>query len=202
MPSQHARFRDLDALRGIAAIGVATYHFAMLLDQHGRLHGWEATVARALGDHRLDLGKSAVFLFFLISGFVIPASIEPGLRGLERFALGRFFRLYPLYWAAIAAKLFIDAATGARADPLATVAANLTMVQAYLGYPDIMHVFWTLQVELTFYVLCALLCSIGPRGLTGGMAMAASLVFAALGLGGALVALATHHRLPLTNSAT
>ena len=57
----------------------------------------------------LDLfnaGRFGVALFFLISGFVIPFSFkEP--RPLLRFALSRFFRLYPAYWLSLMLALLI-----------------------------------------------------------------------------------------------
>src|SRR5262245_53819945 len=50
----------------------------------------------------LELGRSGVVFFLLISGFIIPPSLEQsGSPG--RFWLRRFFRLFPAYWLSIAA---------------------------------------------------------------------------------------------------
>src|ERR1051325_4796376 len=46
-----------------------------------------------------DFGKYGVFLFFLISGYVVPASLAR--RGdLRGFWIGRVFRLYPAWLVA------------------------------------------------------------------------------------------------------
>ena len=47
----------------------------------------------------IDLGKYGVLLFFLVSGYVIPMSLERH-GSLRRFWIGRLFRIYPAYLAA------------------------------------------------------------------------------------------------------
>ena len=77
------RFRSLDAMRGVAAIGVALMHWAKIGDHH-----W------------LPSAYLAVDLFFGLSGFVIAHAydhrIAAGL-GTPRFMAIRVIRLYPLY---------------------------------------------------------------------------------------------------------
>jgi peptidoglycan/LPS O-acetylase OafA/YrhL len=74
----HSRFVTLDALRGVAAIGVMLFHNCVGIVKHGYL---------------------AVDLFFALSGFIIAFSYEAKLRsGLEKsaFALARAVRFWPM----------------------------------------------------------------------------------------------------------
>src|SRR5437868_2051289 len=67
-------------------------------------HGVSVSVPGFLAWSRanLDPGRVGVVLFLLISGFIIPASLEKG-GNLGRFWLRRFFRLFPAYWVSVAA---------------------------------------------------------------------------------------------------
>lgn len=140
MQGQHSRLLYLDAIRGIAALSVVFSHFAERTPLHNL----------ALFNY-FTPGQFGVVIFFILSGYVIPFSFK---RGLMDFAISRFFRLYPAYWVSVALAVtcsvaFLDIKPG-----LSTVAANLTMVQKLLGFPDLFGVYWTLLVELAFYFLC------------------------------------------------
>src|SRR5882757_3316593 len=77
-------FHTLDALRGIAAIGVVTFHMKQLF----------APIA-ASG------GYLAVDLFFMMSGVVLSHAYEGRFRagmGTFDFMRTRLIRLYPLYF--------------------------------------------------------------------------------------------------------
>ena len=103
----------------------------------------------------LDFGRIGVVCFFLISGFVIPYSFSAGDGALKKFVIRRFFRLYPVYWisvilAATATYLF----WGTVFEPGALL-ANFTMLQKFFDEPHIQGLYWTLQAEVIFYVICA-----------------------------------------------
>src|SRR5580700_9601293 len=50
----------------------------------------------------LELGNIGVFLFFVVSGFVICEACDIFYRGrLANFLLNRALKIYPAYWAAI-----------------------------------------------------------------------------------------------------
>ncbi|MBM7129497.1 acyltransferase family protein [Dyella mobilis] len=126
----------MDALRGAAAILVLIRHYFKI---------------SALGPVAtyIDPGTMGVVAFFCISGYVIPWSVLRKPTTVGQFALSRAFRLYPAYW--------ISLAFAALVFPLAThqLLANITMAQRFIGVPDAVGVYWTLQVELIFYVLIA-----------------------------------------------
>ncbi|MGG2576042.1 acyltransferase family protein [Pseudomonas aeruginosa] len=150
-----ARFSHIDSMRGVAALLVVWMHTS------------EEFVKRATASFQddlfniaslLDFGRLGVVLFFAISGFVIPASLN-GDRGTacRQFVIKRFFRLFPLYWLSIPIGLWACWAIWGKEASLATILWNLTMVQEAAGYRSIIGLYWTLQTELVFYGLCVLL---------------------------------------------
>jgi len=154
--AKQSRMEWIDALRGLAAVAVAVMHL------YERLRGYypsesfyqKRTTAGFLIYDFINLGKVGVVVFFLISGFVIPYSLYN--KDLKQFAVSRFFRLYPAYWFSIA--LFV-AITGV--PPLLQLLANITMLQKFVGVADLIGVYWTLQIELIFYFICAILFRAG-----------------------------------------
>jgi peptidoglycan/LPS O-acetylase OafA/YrhL len=67
--------------------------------------------------------------------------------------------------------------------PAGTLGANLTMAAGFFGRPHLQGMYWTLQMELVFYALCALLFRFGllRRGaFLRGLSLALLLLFLAL----------------------
>jgi peptidoglycan/LPS O-acetylase OafA/YrhL len=137
------RLSFVDALRGLAALVVVADHI-----------GYESSSSfRYLDDHVLDTGQLAVIVFFLCSGFVIPATAESG--ALSAFWIKRFFRLYPLFWLSVASAGVL-AWTGVQKNGdlnAGNWVANLTIVPGAFGSPSALPVYWTLAYEVVFYVL-------------------------------------------------
>jgi peptidoglycan/LPS O-acetylase OafA/YrhL len=141
----------LDCVRGVAASIVVVEHFF-------GLHGQRAVGAGAgPGSYSrwsveyLSLGRIGVVAFFLVSGYVIPLSLE---RQTQRtFWVRRFFRLYPVYWVALAAYLIFawDNASDAGSVTVLGVLAGLLMIQGAIGVTSILPPGWTLGIELVFY---------------------------------------------------
>jgi peptidoglycan/LPS O-acetylase OafA/YrhL len=147
-PASGKRMHFLDALRGIAALAVVVFHF--YADASTFAHRW-------LID-RQNFGAFGVYTFFLVSGFIIPLSLLRHAT-LWQFWKSRILRLFPPYWFTILL-LFLLAAVGLgdralfHLSPL-TYIANFTMTAFLLHQPYFLGVFWTLSVELVFYVLCS-----------------------------------------------
>jgi peptidoglycan/LPS O-acetylase OafA/YrhL len=114
----------------------------------------------------VNIGRFGVVAFFLVSGFIIPFSLERGGR-VRRFVIGRFFRLYPLYWVSLGAILVIyqfqhDALTpDFQTHTVLNAVVNFAMVQELVGVPHAIGLYYTLTVELLFYALCAVLFAAG-----------------------------------------
>ena len=148
--TQH-RLAWLDALRGWAALIVVGFHLSPLVLGTGR----HLAVMRFI-----DLGKYGVLLFFLVSGYVIPMSLERH-GSLRRFWIGRLCRIYPAYLVTIAL-VAVLAATGLlswqaslRTETVTGVLAHATMTPDLLGLRGAVRVFWTLAYEMTFYLVVA-----------------------------------------------
>ncbi|HEY0014354.1 MAG TPA: acyltransferase [Allosphingosinicella sp.] len=145
-----ARIADLDALRGLAALAVVLYHYTTRYDE---LYSHDGTLLLSV-----PWGHYGVQLFFGISGFVIFMTLGR-TRNLVDFAVSRASRLYPAYWTAMAATtaaMLIAGMDSLLVSP-AVFAADLTMLQGFVGLPAVDGVYWTLGVELAFYVAMAAL---------------------------------------------
>jgi peptidoglycan/LPS O-acetylase OafA/YrhL len=162
MPRESARLEELDAFRGIAAIWVVLYHF---LARYLALYADPADlddVALAFDDLFATVGGLLpVFLFFMISGFVINWTLESAPSWRD-FAVLRATRLYPAYWTAVLLTLVAILAVplpNSAISPLQAV-ASLTMLQDFLGIDSLDGSWWSLAVELLFYgwMMAALVC--------------------------------------------
>ncbi len=102
-------------------------------------------------------GGTGVDLFFLISGFVIFLTIEK-TTSYKDFLLSRFSRLYPAYWACVTiTALAIVTWTLLIKAPLTfprfkDYLINLTMIHGFFGVKSIDGSYWTLGIELLFYL--------------------------------------------------
>ncbi|MER5637097.1 acyltransferase [Kitasatospora sp. NPDC002227] len=177
--SAAARMGWLDAIRGVAALLVAVHHFGLIQLIPG---------GKEFGDH-FDLGIYAVMVFFLVSGYIIPASLER--RGDVRgFWVGRLFRIYPLLLVVVTAALIIlprkwSAVPAVDLDaPVRSTVANLTLLQDLLHVPNGLGVLWTLSYEMVFYFFVSALFVAGwhkrSSELSVGFAAAALLLGAAV----------------------
>jgi len=131
------RFLELDAVRGLAALGVLIYHFT--LNEKVR----EAGLI-------FSYGVTGVDIFFMISGFVIFLTIKK-TKKWEDFAISRFSRLYPTFWTCVTLTGIFVLLYEPSTFTLAQFAANLTMFPGYFGIEDLDGSYWTLLVELIFY---------------------------------------------------
>ncbi|MGX6603762.1 acyltransferase family protein [Micromonosporaceae bacterium Da 78-11] len=173
------RMAWLDALRGVAAVVVAWYHLSPSVI--GARH-------HAAAHHYIDLGKYGVLLFFLVSGYVIPMSLERH-GSPRRFWAGRLFRIYPAYLFAVAVILVLSALDvmdlpgSAPAETATTVLGHATMMQDFLGVRGLVWPFWTLTFEMTFYLLVAGLFVLGLHRLSAWWAAGLALTAALAGAG-------------------
>ena len=149
-----ARITDLDALRGLAALAVVLFHYTSRYNQF-----FPQAPAPPFS---MPWGHYGVQLFFGISGFVIFMTLDR-TRHLADFALSRFSRLYPAYWAAMILTALVVHAAGQSnlRQGAGTFLVNLSMLQNFLGVPSVDGVYWTLSVELAFYGLMAALWALG-----------------------------------------
>ena len=141
-------------MRAIAALMVIALHASEKFHALFPAMPMEGVIKETVA--RFDFGRAGVVLFFAISGFVIPSSLRPG-DAISKFPTRRFFRLYPAYWLSIVTGIVAVYWLWGEAPPLKTILLNLTMLQRFLGGEDVLGLYWTLQIELMFYAICALL---------------------------------------------
>jgi peptidoglycan/LPS O-acetylase OafA/YrhL len=154
------RFVFVDALRGLAALGVACYH----IHRYGPLHEPASQLIPLPLATLFEHGWMGVQVFFVISGFVIAYSvhgvrISPGFLG--NFALRRSIRLDPPYWATIVFVLGLYAVArslGVGEDLIdpphwRQLLSHAFYLQDILGYGNVSVGFWSLCIEVQFYLL-------------------------------------------------
>lgn len=167
------RLQSIDALRGIAALGVVFYHAVQQTENAvpNNLFQWPVRLIQFLS----SFGYVGVFLFFVISGFCIhlqwaksKAAGQPQQINFGSFWRRRIRRLYPPYLIALALFLALTALT---------VGLDVTH---FLVYDIVMHVlmlhnldpqtcysingvFWTLAIEEQLYLAYFLLLFIRTR---------------------------------------
>lgn len=141
------RYKELDALRGVAALLVVFFHFSLF---------------RPESEPVFKFGITGVDLFFMISGFVIFMSIQKVRRGID-FVINRVSRLYPTYWTAVLFMFVLLVISSFFREDInipwvfVKTLANLTMFQLYLGIPDLDGPYWTMIIEMLFYISILLL---------------------------------------------
>ncbi len=143
------RLLELDALRGIAALMVVLFHFTM---DRPEMH---------LG---FKYGVTGVDFFFIISGFVIFLTLS-GTKNWKDFVVSRFSRLFPTYWTVVTFTALMTALYRLLHDEsmsglLGQYLGNMTMIQWYFKIPNLDEPYWTLLIEMQFYVVMLLVFSI------------------------------------------
>ncbi len=164
IPAKANHFYFLDALRGLAAVWVIFYHASAegkrLTSLAAVLPDWFETVL-------LKWGSLGVSIFFVLSGFVIAHSLRKAIVNAEyfkQFSLRRFARLTPPYYLSIVLALgYAIFAAKSKGIPFeapspAKFLAHLAFVQDLVGLGHINEVYWTLCLEVQFYLsFCGLL---------------------------------------------
>ena len=143
----------LDALRGIAVLGVIMVHSAAWAGKYLPMRSWEIEIAHT--------GQRGVSLFFIVSAFTLFLSYDnrrDEQRPTRNFFLRRFFRLAPmLYVAIVISVVFLTAFVGSWRDilisslflnGLSPTAINLGAVGG-----------WSVADEALFYMLLPFLFS-------------------------------------------
>ena len=150
------RYEGLDGLRGLAAFMVVVHHSLIL---------------------GTDIGGLSVFLFFILSGFLITGilhrsreKIEAGrlrlLPALEDFWVRRALRIFPAYYLWLGVFVGLDVVFR-KGEILPDLAWYLVYLQNFLlgfvtfKWGDFTHV-WSLAVEQQYYVFFAPLVVLMP----------------------------------------
>jgi peptidoglycan/LPS O-acetylase OafA/YrhL len=172
-PQPEGRLQSIDALRGVAALGVVLYHAVMQTSNAvpNNFLRWPVRYIQYLSSY----GYIGVFLFFVISGFCIHlqwaksrAAGKPHTIKFGAFWKRRIRRLYPPYIFALAL-FFLMAALSTGIDVTHFFVYDVVMHLLMLHNLDphtcysINGVFWTLAVEEQLYLAYFLLLFLRTR---------------------------------------
>jgi len=156
----HKRLAFIDTLRGVAVLSVVLQHSLEQIVESGHTGPYYWWFHDAIG-YYFNFGRFGVVLFFFVSGFVIPYSFPNSATPIRDFTISRFFRLYPAYWFSILVALIAESLIGEKSFTLPQVVVNLTMFQTFVNVPNVMVIYWSLAIELIFYIGCIGLFAMG-----------------------------------------
>jgi peptidoglycan/LPS O-acetylase OafA/YrhL len=160
---ESSRLNILDALRGIAALAVALFHFT---------NAMPPTLLTSV----TQWGWLGVSMFFVISGFIIPYALMKSSYEFPTdygcFLLKRAARLHPPFLASLVLTILLwhlSALTpgfqGQAPNYTATqVALHAPLLNGVVGMSWIQPVYWTLAIELQYYLTIGLLMPLLSAG--------------------------------------
>jgi peptidoglycan/LPS O-acetylase OafA/YrhL len=155
------QYKSLDHWRGIAVLWVLLFH-GFGTTYKISLHPIVETIKAIAAP-----GWLGVHFFFVISGYCISASVyrlNQKQEGASVFLKQRFWRLVPTYWLALLFTVGLNLISMPfNKVPLDTVLpsswqiwiSNILLIQPYLGAASYVVVYWTLVVEIGFYLITA-----------------------------------------------
>lgn len=158
--STGSRLAWLDALRGLGAVAVLLEHMLP----------WFMPVLRP---YWFNLGMYGVMVFFLVSGYIIPVSLE-GRGDVRAFWISRVFRLYPIYLLVVVLVLVMAPWMPVREQvprDLSAVAGHVTMLLDVVHMGGLADTMWTLSYEMVFYLLVTALFIGGLHRRSGALAV-------------------------------
>jgi peptidoglycan/LPS O-acetylase OafA/YrhL len=157
-------FPGLNGLRFFAAMIVAVSHVELLKQYHGLPNAYDTPAV-------YELGRLAVTLFFVLSGYLITFLLlkekdVTGTIAVGAFYMRRILRIWPLYFLLVALAFFVFPRIGVmQISPLSNTSSTLPMFLLFL--PQLaLSIFapvpfaepaWSIGVEEQFYLLWPLL---------------------------------------------
>jgi peptidoglycan/LPS O-acetylase OafA/YrhL len=177
-------FPCFDGIRALAAVMVVVYHsvfFATRFNTPGGMFLWNL--------------NSGVWIFFVTSGFLLYLPFAeahlahaPGVR-VGAYALRRFMRIFPAYWAVLAFFWWVDSKMVIQGVDGFFLNVGLAKTYVHEANPFLIGLppAWSLVIEVTFYAFlpfyAALIAAIARRANPLRTELAGVIVFGAVGLG-------------------
>ena len=145
-----SRYGFVDAIRGVAACSVMLQHS---LYQSGLLGTHPGRELTGFIPNWLELGETGVVAFFLVSGFVIPLSLEKTC-DFRLFWFHRALRIYPLYFVVYFLTFALSAGGSVNSigSFLTNILSHMLFIQEYVRQEDFVGGSWTLSLEAIWYV--------------------------------------------------
>ena len=156
---------SLHALRGVASTAVLVFHWYQFFPAAADAIR-PATFAGTILDPTtyIGFGWMGVPLFFVLSGYLLGGQVihaQLDARFLKRFWLRRFLRIYPAVWTELLILLLVCTFVTGLISTQGMASLPLQFL-LWINLPPFMAepinlVWWTLPVELSFYLLLPLL---------------------------------------------
>lgn len=138
------RYSYIDVARGLAA--------CLVLFQHTlEWSGIEMTEKGSVNMSLLNLGETGVLVFFFVSGFVIPLSLDKAKTSWA-FWKNRAFRIYPLYMFVFLVTLMLTGGIIGIGNFVRILGIHLVFAQEVLNVRNYVGNSWTLALEALWYV--------------------------------------------------
>lgn len=156
------RIKFVDGLRAVAVLMVVLFHFYyQQLSETG-----EVSVSPVYLQKILQHGNMGVYIFFVISGFIVSFVTHNrvhSFRFIASFIIKRQVRLDPPFWLAVILGLTLAILsvtflhTAVYVPSVIDVLFNVTYIFDVFDKYDIIRVGWTLCLEIQFYLVFILL---------------------------------------------
>ncbi len=151
-PASHEgriKLESIEAGRGLAAIAVVLYHASRHVN---------AAYGAPLLASTFQFGHAGVDFFFVISGFII-LFVHYGDVGqparLNHYLERRFTRVLPTYWVALGLTVLLSLAGGHALPRFVDAVWSVFLLPSHRE--PILGIAWTLQYEIAFYAVFAVL---------------------------------------------
>ena len=140
-------------MRGAAALLVMLFHFTSAYNRHSGSEGIYATQWQ----WSVWWGYAAVATFFMMSGYLAGMSLATRERQRPgSYLVKRARRFYPAFWISMTVSSLVLLIWYSEEAPDAVqYLVNLTMISRLFGVPFIDGVYWSMQCELLFCLICA-----------------------------------------------
>lgn len=160
MASKPNQVPVINTLRAIAALMVCVFHFSWHRDKTGLLYD-ESNPIQYFGWQ----GHIGVYVFFVISGFVIPLSMWYGryhIINFFRFVAKRLLRLHPPFLATLAIMAVMAICFAIKDNESlildwSRIIHNFFLTAKFFDEDWYQDVYWTLAIEFQYYLLIGLL---------------------------------------------
>ncbi len=155
-----SHFFTITFLRGVAALMVCLYNLICYHDYRNSLFD-EHSAIRQIGMH----GVNGAFIFFVISGFIIPFSLfksEYSVKKFPSFLLRRIIRIEIPYLISIMMVLLVALIFSIRNHTSFNIDFSQLFYHLFYFIPFtdkewLNIIYWTLAIEFQFYILVGLL---------------------------------------------
>lgn len=171
--SEGRRLAIVDVFRAFCILSVAVFHYTVRWQPP--LFDYNLSGNTEIFSHRLMLGRLGVQVFFVISGLVIAMTLERSQSTIH-FAIKRFARLYGAFLACATITFLVSRVSGIPHFNVTTIdyLKNISLYSLFLpGKKFVDGAYWSLFVEVNFYVIAAILwATLGSKLWIGLLAVA------------------------------